>query len=172
MTLHKRATSTHSALTLTLLTSLLMASSASVAQTCTVPAAWPGNGQLFAGTTCGGERVAESFCNSNYGNPGPNFVVRIFLNHTATAITLTGGESGFDLVMYLADGADSCDSARCVAEGSPGTPINLAGIPAGEYWLFIAAAEQNQTGACGAFVLTADGDLSGNDVIFADGFEG
>lgn len=172
MTLRKPAPATHAALTLALLASLLMASSPTAAQTCNAPAVWPANGQLFNGTTCGGEHVAEFFCNGLYGNPGPNFVVRIYLNHTATAITLTGGGGGFDPMMYLAKGADSCDSAACVGEGDSATPINLAGIPPGYYWLFIAASEQDETGACGSFVLTADGDLSGDDIIFANGFDG
>ncbi|MEO5627027.1 MAG: hypothetical protein ABIQ70_13555 [Dokdonella sp.] len=89
MTIRKPSTATHSALTLALLASLLMASSSTVAQTCNAPAAWPADRQLFSGTTCGGEHVAESICNSVHGNPGPNFLVRIYLNHTATAITLT-----------------------------------------------------------------------------------
>ncbi|MEO5558635.1 MAG: hypothetical protein ABIR10_03040 [Dokdonella sp.] len=172
MTLRKPAPATHAALTLALLASLLMASSPTVAQTCNAPAVWPGIGPLLSGTTCGGEHVADSFCNGIHENPGPNFVVRIYLNHTATAITLIGGTAGFDPVMYLANGADSCDSATCVGVGDSGTPINLAGIPPGYYWLFIAASAQNQTGACGSFALAADGDLSGDDIIFANGFDG
>jgi len=165
------ATAAHSALNAVLLASMLVASSPSMAQTCAAPAVWPAINVPTPMTTCGGEHVADSFCGGNFQNPGPNYLVRFRLDHNATQIMLTGADGGFDPVMYLSDAAHSCDSGECLAAGSQGAPINLAGLPSGEYWLTVAANDQDEPGACGSFVLTADGDLSGDDFIFADGFD-
>lgn len=165
---HVRATGLFGRLSLMLFA--LAASGISIAQTCEAPALWLNPILPLAGTTCGDEQIADSLC-GGVPNPGPNHVVRIFLGgQQAATLGISGGESGFDPVLYLSDAVLGCDAATCIASGIPGQRIDLTGLPAGEYQLVVAAAANDAANACGAFSLDLLGDLS-QDIIFRSGFE-
>jgi hypothetical protein len=144
------------------------------AQSCAVPFQWQPDVTLpgFSNTTCGGPHVADSFCDNQFDNPGPNFVVQFFLHPTTSEITLSGGDSGFGPVMYLSDSLDGCSGGLCVASGDTGIPMQVGGLPSGTYYLTVAARSMDAPGSCGGFTLSMNGDFSGgDDVIFANGFE-
>ena len=175
---HVRATGFFGRLSLILFA--LAASGISIAQTCEAPALWLNPILPLAGTTCGDEQIADPLC-GGVPNPGPNHVVRIFLGgQQAATLGISGGESGFDPVLYLSDAALGCarlrsaalgcDAATCIASGIPGQRIDLTGLPAGEYQLVVAAAANDAANACGAFSLDLLGDLN-QDIIFRSGFE-
>jgi len=156
--------------------SLSWATSPAYAQTCTMPVAWPspiGNPLALSFSTCGHESVAPILCGGNFDNVGPNVVVRFFYDGSAHQIWMRGGGPGFDPMMFVSDSMRGCaDGMACLSDGDAGTPINLDDLqPHQFYWLTVAAASIDQHGACGPVSLSSDGDLSGRDIVFLDGFD-
>ena len=114
---HVRATGFFGRLSLILFA--LAASGISIAQTCEAPALWLNPILPLAGTTCGDEQIADPLC-GGVPNPGPNHVVRIFLGgQQAATLGISGGESGFDPVLYLSDAALGCARLRSAAMRRP-----------------------------------------------------
>ena len=156
--------------------SLLIASIVSIssvhsgrAQTCAAPIVLT-PGTTVTASTCDGLRVADTFC-GGVPNPGPNTVFRFDVSSPLSGhLTLISGSTSFAPVMYLMDGAASCDSAPCLATGDTTTPIAFDGLAPGGYWLVIAAPPNASSDACGAFALS--NDATELDSIFADGFDG
>jgi hypothetical protein len=139
---------------------------AASAQTCIAPLPWPMNTNSLAGNTCSGSQVAETLCAGQVANPGLNVVYRIYVDGNASEIDSTG--FGMNSVMYLSDEIHTCDSSPCIASGGS---ISLAGLSPGYYRVTVAHSDLDAAGACGLFMLAADGDLSGSDVNFKNGFD-
>ncbi len=74
--------------------------------------------------------------------------------------------------MYLSNSIDGCSDGPRVASEDIASPIQLAGLPTGTYSLIVAASDFDAQNSCGNFLLSMDGDFTGdNDVIFANGFD-
>lgn len=154
-----------------LIASILLISSvhSARAQTCAAPIVLM-PGATVTGSTCDGLHVADTFC-GNLPNPGRNTVFRFVIGPPLSGhLTLTSGSTPFAPVMYLMDGAASCDSAPCLATGDTATPIAFDGLAPGGYWLVIAAPPNAPSDDCGTFALS--NDATEIDSIFADGFDG
>lgn len=156
--------------------SLSWATSPAYAQTCTMPVAWPspmGNPAALSFSTCGHESGAPILCGGNFDNVGPNVVLRFFYDGSARHIWMSGGGPGFDPMMFVSDSMRGCaDGMECLSIGGVTDPMRLDKLQRHQfYWLTVAAASIDQHGACGPVSLSSDGDLSGSDIVFLDGFD-
>jgi hypothetical protein len=77
---------------------------------------------------------------------------------TATSVDVQGAAAGFNPVIYLYTAACSTGGG-CFETGSVGAPLNLAGAPAGDYFLAASAGPSDAAGACGTVAIATDGWL-------------
>jgi hypothetical protein len=86
---------------------------------------------------------------------------------------MAGGGPGFDPMMFVSDSVRGCaDGELCLSDGDVTDPVRLDKLqPHKFYWLTVAAAPIDVRGACGPVNLSTDGDLSGSDIVFFDGFD-
>lgn len=135
------------------------------AQTCVSPILWPpapAGGSIETHTTCGGDVTATSYCAGNQSAPGPAVVFHtVFASaRTFTEISLSGGSSGLDPVMYMSAFADGCGTnAACGRSGDNAFPMSDADIPDGDWYLIVTAAGIDSAGACGFFGLSTNGSF-------------
>ena len=143
---------------------LAVASLAATAQTCGSPGAFntPGSGPTAGGTTCGGSDSIALICDvlDSAGKNDAVYSVTIGASGvTATQIALSGVTgAGFNAIVALFTGTCSAGSG-CVASGDAGSPMSLSGVAAGTYFMTVSAASADASGACGTYVLTANGTL-------------
>jgi hypothetical protein len=86
-------------------------------------------------------------------------------------LEIWGTDAGFSPVAYLLSATQPCGSGTCHAYLDPGTPLQLADVPPGDYYLFVSASELDAWGACGMYGLSVNGDIGGGDPIFGNGFD-
>lgn len=146
------------------------------AQTCASPLTWQWQeGIPLTIDTCAGEHVADGFCNGSHSSPGPVVTVRLYYDPACMAISqiaMSGGQAGFNPVLYLSNGMQDCAQGNCVGFADTSTALEWSGYAAGDYTLNITAHELDQADACGPVSLTLVGQLLDcNDTIFADGFD-
>jgi hypothetical protein len=113
------------------------------------------------GTTCGAADSVATYCVFLDSAAKPDVVYQITLaapgpSRTATSITIGGGAAGFTPNAFIY--SDACATAdACVATGDTSSPIALAGVGAGTFFLSVSAAAAEAANACGAFSLTTNG---------------
>ena len=142
-----------------------------MAQTCDVPQTLRSDPMQVA-STCGGDLSIGSICNGEVTLPGPAGVWRFQVGAGATAVLeLWETGIGFSPVGYLVNASGACGEGDCHGYVDPATPLDLAGVPPGDYHLIVTASEWDTPGACGTYGLSVSGDLEGADEVFANGFE-
>jgi hypothetical protein len=142
----------------------VLAGGAAFAQTCASPSTWTpdaAGAPVQSGTTCGGTDSVSLFCGALDSAGKPDVVYRVTLaaagpQRTATSITIAGGGAGFTPTMNMY--SDACNTAdACVQNGDPTSPVPLAGVGAGTYFLTVSATAFDASGACGAFTMSTNG---------------
>lgn len=142
----------------------LVVSGSALAQTCASPSTWnpdAAGAPAQTGTTCGGTDSVSLYCTALDSALKNDVVYQITLaaagpSRTATQITIGGGAAGFTPVIFLY--SDACIVAdACVQTGDPGTPMPLASVPGGTYYLAVSAAPAEASGACGPYTMATNG---------------
>ena len=127
-------------------TAAALVSGSVLAQTCASPLTWnpdAGGNPIQNGTTCGGTDSVSLFCGALDSAGKPDVVYKVTLaapgaSRTATSITISGGGAGFTPTMNMY--SDACNTAdACAQNGDPVSPLPLAGVPAGTYFLTVSA---------------------------------
>jgi len=129
------------------------------AQTCAAPALLAPN-SMVQGSTCGFPKLADVFCDGT-PNPGPNVVYRLTLEQ-ASEVEFAIGSTSFEPALFVSD--EACGHGRCVSAIQSGQPM-----PAGDYWVVVAAAEGSAEGTCGTFTLA--NAVTPAETIFSDSFD-
>lgn len=142
----------------------LLAGGTALGQTCASPSTWipdAAGAPAQSGTTCGGTDSVSLFCGALDSAGKPDVVYRYWLapagpQRTSTTIIISGGGAGFTPTMNMY--SDACNTAdACVQNGDPTSPIPLAAVPGGTYFLAVSATAFDAAGACGAFSMTTNG---------------
>jgi hypothetical protein len=126
------------------------------AQSCDAPLAFAPNSSAAA-STC--------------GSPGaePSTVFRFTLEQPYVVDFSLAGGPGFDPALCVVDAADPCNTRPCLAAGSRSRPLMQNSLPAGTYWLIVAATPDSAPGTCGSFMLA--NEATPLDVVYANGFD-
>jgi hypothetical protein len=131
------------------------------AQTCAAPIELAPNSTAY-GSTCGHPRIADAFCDGT-PNPGPNVIYRLVLEQASDVEFAIGSTSpAFEPALYVSDGG--CLSTRCASALRPAQTL-----PAGDYWIIVAAASTSADGSCGSFGLA--NVVTPADTIFSGSFD-
>lgn len=142
----------------------ILAGGSAFAQTCASPSSWTPDATgapVQAGTTCGGTDSVSLFCGALDSAGKPDIVYQVTFaaagaQRTATSITIAGGSGSFTPTMNMY--SDACNTAdACVQNGDPVSPLPLAGVGAGTYFLTVSAASFDAAGACGDFSMATNG---------------
>jgi hypothetical protein len=142
---------------------IMMAASDASGQTCSAPIPWqsdPSGQPPATADVCAASDEVALFCDFLDSANKPEVIWSVVFadGYTSSEMVVNGAAAGFNPVLYLYSGPCSSGSG-CIRTADQGSPMNLAGIPSGTYFLAATAAASDAPGACGAVVIDTNGWL-------------